>query len=392
MHETKRQLDIKLSFFDSAKLVNEDHWNAIVKDKSIYLSLDFLCALELANIEELQFRYVIFYNGDLVPIAVACIQILHYVDKNTKYKDLLCTVGDKIKNKLLKAIDAKVLLCGNIFACGETGYAHTGEISTEEMLQLVDDSMKRIISNKEKNGQISFSLFKEFWPNTFEKAASLKKKSYRDFMVDVNMVMDIPASWDNMDDYLAVLTSKFRTKAKSVYKKSGEVIVKDLSAKEIEKHLNRIEELHHEVLSKAAYKFGQLNGQAFLNYKKNLGERFILTGYFLDQKLIGFSGVFHDRNILDANYVGLDYEYNKRLSVYQRMLYDFVNLAMTRKCNEIRFGRTAETIKSSIGARPVNMKLYAKHRNTISNKLIGPMLSNIEPAEYELRPPYKLNK
>ena len=53
--------------------------------------------------------------------------------------------------------------------------------------------------------------------------------------------------------------------------------------------------------------------------------------------------------------------------------------------------RTAEEIKSSLGAEPVDMKLYAKHKNSVSNKLIKPFLESISPSEFELRKPFKAN-
>ena len=71
------------------------------------------------------------------------------------------------------------------------------------------------------------------------------------------------------------------------------------------------------------------------------------------------------------------------------MLYDFVNLAIDRKTKELRLGRTAEEIKSCIGAEPVNMKLYIKHGNRIFNKLLDPIVSSITPSKFELRMPFK---
>ena len=108
--------------------------------------------------------------------------------------------------------------------------------------------------------------------------------------------------------------------------------------------------------------------------------------------MVGFSSCFHFNNVVDANYVGIDYNYNKDYAVYQRMLYDFVELSICLNANELRLGRTAELIKSSMGALPVNMKLYVKHRNSISNKLLGPFVSSINPSKFELRSPFKANK
>ena len=71
------------------------------------------------------------------------------------------------------------------------------------------------------------------------------------------------------------------------------------------------------------------------------------------------------------------------------MLYDYVELAIEKNCKELRFGRTAEEIKSSIGARPVPMKLFIKHRNPIANRILKTIVGTITPSDYELRKPFK---
>lgn len=107
-------------------------------------------------------------------------------------------------------------------------------------------------------------------------------------------------------------------------------------------------------------------------------------------KLIGFSSSFIFNSILDANYVGINYEFNNEYALYQRMLYDYIEFAIQRNCSELRFGRTAEEIKSSVGANPVPMKLFIRHRNPIANRILKAIVGTIKPSEHELRKPFKL--
>ncbi|WP_062057594.1 hypothetical protein [Aquimarina longa] len=92
---------------------------------------------------------------------------------------------------------------------------------------------------------------------------------------------------------------------------------------------------------------------------------------------------------IDSNHIGIDYSYNTSHPIYQKMLYDYVDLAITKKVQELRLGRTAEIIKSSLGAKPVEMKLYVQHRNLISNALLKPLVELISLSEYEIRTPFK---
>ena len=105
--------------------------------------------------------------------------------------------------------------------------------------------------------------------------------------------------------------------------------------------------------------------------------------------MIGFSSSFVDRSYLDANYVGIDYDYNIEHALYSRMLYDFIELSIRKGLSEIRLGRTAEEIKSGVGALPEEMKLYIKHTNSLSNTLLKGMVANVKPNPFELRKPFK---
>ena len=68
--------------------------------------------------------------------------------------------------------------------------------------------------------------------------------------------------------------------------------------------------------------------------------------------MVGFSTSFVNGDVLEANYVGLNYEFNHDKAIYQRLLYDFVEMAINLKSKELHLGRTSETIKSQIGAVP----------------------------------------
>lgn len=379
----------RLSLYDSIELVNADHWNHIVGNKRIYLSIPYLTALEKALQTNIAFRYTIFYNDELQPVAVSYLQILPFEDKGQKYTDYFCQLGEKIKNKWLWGGNPRVLTCGNVFACGENGFAYHDSIPSKEAYQMLALSLKRISLEKEKNGRISIGLVKEFWPESTAGADHLINSHYKGFFIDVNMVLYLLPAWKNMDAYLDMMTTKFRTKAKGVYKKSAALQVKNLELKQIMEHKERIEQLYLEVLDKAEFKFGELNGQAFINFKQSLNDKFVFKAYFLDGQMVGFSTLFLCNPIGDANYIGLDYKHNKTHAVYQRMLYDLVDASISERLTELRLGRTAETIKSSIGAIPVHMKLYARHRNGLSNKIIGPLIASISPGDYELRPPFK---
>lgn len=384
-----KKVALRPEFLNSTREINKEHWNSILKDANIYLSLGYLEALETSLKDQVEFRYILFYNNANKPVALASVQILDFSNEGFKTNEVFCKVASKIKNKILESLDVKMMVCGNVFACGENGFIHTDDVNPEDAYNNLSDGLYELRKVQNTDKPISVVMLKEFYPRSFTTSDALKSAGFKDFKVDVNMILKIHPDWKNMETYMASMTTKFRTKAKGVYKKSADIVVKDFNAEDIIKYKSEIEDLYGAVVEKADFKFGVLNGEAFINFKKNHGENFIFKAYFLENKLIGFSSSFIANESVDANYVGLNYEYNYSHATYQRMLYDFVELAITRNVKELRLGRTAEEIKSCIGAEPTDMKLYLRHRNSISNKLLAPIIATITPSEFELRYPFK---
>jgi predicted N-acyltransferase len=212
---------------------------------------------------------------------------------------------------------------------------------------------------------------------------------YHELNIDVNMIAQIDSNWTSFNDYMNALNSKFRTKTKQVFKKSENLDIIDFNIITIKERLSEIEELYNHMVDRSSFSFGRLNANTLLKFKENLGKAFYFKGYLLNDKLIGFATATRIDKELDGNFIGIHHQYNKDYSVYQRILYDFITCAIDEKLKTVRLGRTAEEIKSGVGAMPNEMKFYAKHQNRFKNSIIKPFLSLLRPSEFNLRRPYK---
>lgn len=387
--------ELKLTFFDSVNLINKDDWLKITAQKNIYLSLPYLRAVEESLKDSISFRYVLFYNDEYKPVAAAYIQVLNFEDKGNQFSNMLSNFGEKVKEKILSLLDFKVLVCGNVFGTGENGFVYDDSISDDDAFNHLSRALYRLRRSSRVDSDVSITLVKDFWPKSVSKSDYLLKADFKDFEVDVNMVLNIDENWNSLDDYLASMKTKFRTKAKASLTRSNNLVIKNFNSSDIGSFSKQIDLLFGQVIEKADYKFGMLNARCFELLKQELKNHFVFKAYFLNERMVGFSAAIVCNDYIDANYVGIDYSVNKEHGLYQRMLYDYTELAILRKTKSLRFGRTAEQIKSSLGAIPVGMRLYVKHKNLITNKLIKPVIDRVKPSEFELRKPFKstyLNK
>lgn len=376
--------------YTSVNSINTIHWEEVVKDKNIYLSSLYLTALEKTMNNEIEFFYSIVYNEKDIPVLVSVFQLVNFIDKrNNKTQSILKQLT--IRRDENDSLSMKILVCGNVFSDGENGFLWNNKIDDNDAIEQITIIAKKIKKDKETRKKLSLILFKDFRPQSTKYTDGLKDFNYKGFMIDVNMVLPIHKTWKSMDDYFFSMKTKFRTRSKSVYKKSALLELKSLTHLEIEKNSERIDELFSNVLEKSEYSFGFIKSKSFAELKKNLLNSFSFRGLFLEQELIGFSTSFLHKGVMEANYVGIDYKYNTDYCIYQRLLYDYVYQAIQNNASELQLGRTSELIKSALGAEPVNMKLYAKHKKAISNVLMSSFLCFVSPSKFELRKPFKVN-
>ncbi len=380
---------LRYAYFNHTNDIPVKDWNRVNRNNSIFLSLDYLKALENTISEAIKSKYILFYDKE-VPVALAIAQLIKFNPAALEIQEFPCKINDTIKNTLLKNLEVKALVCGNIFSCGEHGFIYDAKrLDAKQAFENLSNALLQIRKSENSN-KPSFILLKEFWPESFETSDYIKEYDFKEFKIDVNMVLPIHASWDTFEDYLASMRTKFRTRAKKVFQKSEKIIVQDFTPEDIKTYQEEINKLYLSVIEKADFKIGKLNASTFRHLKQKLGELFIFKGYFIDKKLVGFTSSFMLSDAVEANHIGIDYSFNKKHAIYQKMLYDYVDLAITKKVKALRLGRTAEIIKSSVGAKPVEMKLYVRHGNSISNTLLKPLVELISPSEYEVRNPFKL--
>ena len=377
--------DISYQFSFAIQDLAKD-WS-LVQHHNLYLTTPYLTAIENSKIPHLGFLYVVVYQKE-VPVGLMYFQSIEITNGFYFQDTFPHEIKKRITTKMLKSLCGNLMVCGNFFATGENGFVMHQEISTEVVYEVVKD-LKTSLKQTGTSIGLSFILFKEFWENQQLAIQQTLHKKYHSFEIDVNMVLEMDNTWHTFQEYLSSMTTKYRTRAKSVYKKTIEIKERELSAADIKAAKSSIHNLYVSVVKTASFNMVKFTEDNFYQFKKELKDDFVFRGYFLEDTLVAFSTACFTDGCLDANYVGIDYKINESLPLYQRILYDYVQLAITNKVKELRLGRTAELIKSSLGAKPVRMQLYIKHNNKMVNTLMKPLIKKVKPSVYELRSPFK---
>lgn len=336
----------------------------------------------------MQCHYIsIFKNEVLAGICVTQFINLNLLDSFGERDNYIKTT---IRNVVFKNYCSHVLFIGNNMLTGQNAFAKTDGIFANEMiivLQLAIEELKKEFA-KQKT-KVHLTVFKDFDTKTSNELNAVLKDYYK-FTTQPNMLFSIPKEWKKEEDYFNSLSKKYRDQYKRARKKLASIEKRKLSCEEIKKYEKTINELYHHVAKNAPFNTFFLAKNHFCEFKKTLDDKFLFYGYFLDNKMIGFNTLIKNGQAMDTYFLGYDDTIQREKMLYLNMLYDMIAYSIKKEFKEIVFARTALEIKSSVGAKPLEMFGFIKHSNVLLNMFIGKIFCYLEPKiDWKERNPFK---
>lgn len=334
------------------------------------------------------FYIAIFNHHQLIGVSLA-----QYIDANKleSFGERDKCLKTMVRNWVFKNFASHVLFLGNNMITGQNGYAFTIPVDFEYISKILVESAKEITTYFKKKGvKIHLITFKDFYEDC---SVELKKHNFAGFYeynAQPNMIFYLDAKWKTNDNYLNALSKKYRDQYKRAHKKIDGIVVRELTIEEIENHEETIYNLYHYVAKNAPFNSFFLAKNHFSTLKKQCQNNFLLFGYFLNEKLVGFHTLLLNGTVLETYFLGYDAEIQKENMLYLNMLYNMTEFGIANGFQKIIFGRTALEIKSSIGAVPVTMSGFMFHTNSLINRYLHKIVPRLEPVlVWQQRHPFK---
>lgn len=377
-------MPLKSEIFTTVDAIPKRYWDSVNCCTNIYYSPEFLRAFELAN-TDIEFNYIfILKNNEAV--AFANTQIVTIGIKTITKNISMSNKIRRIVNNMFCNNHIKVLFCGNVFLSGEYGtFLKDGEPKVETF-NAIAEGVKRLSKNTKK---LSAIFIKDFEYESLPITNQLESFDYTAMEVEPNMIISLKPEWLSFNDYKNALKSKYRVKANKADSKSKHLEAKFFDEKDIEIHKHQLQELYQNTISNADFNAQILNLDTYINLKKAFKDAFIVKGYFLENKLVGFLSAMKNDTHLDAHFIGIDYSKNKEFAIYPRILNDYVRLGIETKSNQINLGRTASEIKSTLGAEPKALTCYCKHKRYLPNQVLKPFIKNVHIKSFKQHSVFK---
>ena len=364
------------------------NWDAVAID-NIFLQTNYLKVLEKSAPSNMQCFYIgIFEHENLIGVSLA-----QYLDLNK-----LESFGERDKclktffrNVIFRNFGSHTLFIGNNMMTGQNGYSFSKEIDFESISSILLNSAHEITGYfRNKKTNIHLVSFKDFYESCSEEFKKYTFSKMYEFNSQPNMILFINDKWKNKSDYIDAFSKKYRDQYKRAHKKFDGIQIKELSLKEIIDQEETIYNLYYYVAKNAPFNTFFLAKNHFASMKEYCGNHFLLFGYFLEGKLVGFHTIILNGTVLETYFLGYDSQIQKENMLYLNMLYDMTEFGIENGFKKVIFGRTALEIKSSIGAIPVKMSGFIYHNNKIINQYLGKFFKNLEPKiDWQIRHPFR---
>jgi len=376
-------LSLKSKIFRAVDDIPNNYWKNLSCTSNIYYSPGFLKAFELAN-TDIEFGYIFILKDDKA-VAFAYTQLvtigIETITKNIKMSNRL----RGIVNNMFCNNSIRVLFCGNVFLSGEYGtFLKDGEPKVHTFTAIA-----KAVKKTYRCKRLHTIFIKDFEDKSLHITDHLKSFDYASMHVEPNMIIHLKSEWGSFEDYTSALKSKYRVKANRADAKSEPLVAKFLNEEDIKTYKKELQALYQNTIDNADFNAQILNLNTYVHLKNVFKDKFIVKGYFLENKLVGFLSAMQNKDHLDAHFIGIDYSNNKTYSIYPRILNDYIRIGIETKSLQINLGRTASEIKSTLGAQPETLTCYCKHKHYLPNQILKPFIKNVQIKSFKQHQPFK---
>jgi hypothetical protein len=369
--------------YKSIREIPESEWIHFVPTSRYFLSYQYLSTLEKSS-PELDYIYVLYYKNNILKGLVSFQVVDFKGDALRKYIPDTNFLVKFILNKGLDCIQSKLLVLGNLIFTCETGW-YFDPLFSEPHRDKILFEMIRIARKQIPKNTIGIMINEA---SGIRQHHSYKCQGFHLFEVENKMVFK-SRLFSNFSEYDEKLISKYRVRKNKIFQLNKNIEFFEINVLNFEMYQNEIQNLFNNVIEKSKFKLLDLNKDYFKVFLEEQSLTFKLIGFRENETLLGFVSYFEINQEIEVHYIGLNYNYNQTNKLYNLMLYKMIELGIHENKIEVCMSRTAQEIKSSVGAQPIRVFSFLKITNIFLNILTPFFLSRLKPKNWSPRSIFK---
>jgi len=344
-------------------------WDAIVPDSAFFHSHRFIRSVEEARVQEADFWYLLFYDGQRLVGSAALSAFRISLDLFTgKTGQALIGFLRRMAPGFLKV---PILFCGLPVSIGKHNLLIADQALSRDILYALHQEMVDI--SRAEN--ISFLCVKEFDEDLRPMMDGLVDEGF--LRLPSIPYVSLPIRWPNFPAYLNELRHGYRRQIMRSLKKLGwteplidlgrsgrggsaspRIVLEPANAESAEEFYD----LYKEVMTRATVKLEILNREFFRRFfVLSTGDSEILS-LIAGHEVLGEALLVQHGPTMTFLLVGLRYERLATYDVYFNLLAAIVKLAIERGCRRLDLGQTSYYAKQRLGGEGGKIYFYLRSR------------------------------
>lgn len=376
---------LQLVLADRVDFLNPAHWDALAA-KTIFLSRDYLRVLEQHAPENVEPRYAMAY-ADGEPVAALLLQRVAVGGAQLRKPG-----AKRLVDGPMAGLKEHLLVCGNLLVWGPRSMALAPHADADQLWHGVCEAIYRLRRADKLHGQSDLALIKDLALPGTEVPAALRLLGYRTVETEPDMVLTLRPEWRSWDDYLASMTSGYRSGAKKLLKDcaAAGVTLREATADEMQARAAELHDLYGQVHAVQGLRLATLTPEYLPAMARALGARFrCRVAEHADGRWLGFVTSVHDGDTTLGYYIGYDRAANAEAPLYLSLLQSTVQDAIAFGSSRLSLGRTALEPKAKLGAKPEPLSCAVRHRVSALNWITTALTRTAEHDEPPERSPFK---
>jgi len=385
-HEARRQPSgLQLALADRIDALNPLHWDAL-STQTVFLSRDYLRVLESHGPGNIQPRYAMaFLDG--APVAIMLFQRVSVSGDKLRKPG-----GKRLIDKPLAGLQEHMLVCGNLLVWGARAVAFAPGVDPALLWHGVGEAMYRLRRADKLLGETGVVMIKDFAADAAHTRDALRLLGYRSVDTEPDMVLSLHPTWKKYDDYLASLTSSYRSSARKLVKdcSAAGLTLRTINAAEMLARQHELHALYEQVHQAQGLRLATLSPGYLSAMAHALGERFVCRVAERGGQWLGFVTSVHDGPTALGYYIGYDRTANSEAPIYLSLLQSTIEDAIGFGAQRLSLGRTALEPKAKMGCRPEPIACAVRHRVSALNWIVSALTRTASHDEPPERSPFKV--
>jgi hypothetical protein len=380
---------LRLVLSDRIDFVNPIDWDTLAA-QTVFLSRDYLRVLEEHRPDNVEPRYAMAYDSEHKPVAIMLFQRVNVGGERLRKP----RTSRSLLDKPVSGLQENLLLCGNLLVWGARAIALAPGVDAALLWQGVGEAAYRLRRADKLLGESDVVMVKDYVAGEAVTKDSLRLLGYRSVETEPDMVLQLKPEWARFDDYLASLTSGYRSNAKKLQKDCAAVGVtfRMIDAAEMHARRDEIHELYEQVHHGQSLRLATLAPSYLPALAAALGERFVCRIAEKEGRMVGFVTCVADGATAIGYYIGYDRATNADAPVYLTLLQSTVEDAIGFRAQRLSLGRTALEPKAKLGCQPEPLACAVRHRVSALNLIVSALTRTAAHDEPPQRSPFKKDK